>query len=88
MNPGSLNNLIIILVFGALILLAFLKFANPYNVNKKANFWFGLFLVLWASFWMEEIVLLTHLGAIHKYLAGFIHYLQIFLCVFFYFSIV
>ena len=88
MHPGSLNNLIIILVFGALILLAFLKFANPYNVNKKANFWFGLFLLLWASFWMEEIVLLANIGVINKYVTGFIHYLQIFLCVFFYLSIV
>jgi len=80
--------LIIILVFGALILLAFLKFSNPYNVNKKANFWFGLFLLLWASFWMEEIVLVANFGALNKYFAALIHYLQIFLCVFFYFSIV
>ena len=65
MNPGSLNNLTIIIVFGALILLAFLEFANPSNVNKKANLWFGLFLLAWASFWMEEIVLFAILGSLN-----------------------
>lgn len=87
MNAVSLNNLIIVVVFGALILLAFLKFANPYNVNKKANIWFGFFLLAWASFWMEEIAAMSGLS-LNKYFTAFVHYIQIYLSVFFYLSIV
>ncbi|MFT3682132.1 MAG: helix-turn-helix domain-containing protein [Ferruginibacter sp.] len=87
MNAENLNSLVVIIVFGALILLAFLKFSNPYNVNKKANFWFALFLLAWASFWMEEIVLMSNLS-LNNYFAEFVHYLQIYLSVFFYLSIV
>lgn len=50
-----MNALIIILLFGSLLLLSFLLIANPVNVNKKANFWFGLFLFFWSTFWLEEI---------------------------------
>ena len=88
MNSDSVNNLVIIIVFGALMLLAFLKFTNPYNVNRKANFWFGLFLLAWASFWMEEIVAIANLGAVNEYITVIIHYLQIYLVVFLYLSIV
>lgn len=30
------------------------------KVNKKANFWFGITLLLWASFWLDEILILTN----------------------------
>lgn len=88
MNINSLNNLIVMLIFGALILLAFLKISNPYNVNKKANFWFGRFLLVWSTFWLDEIVLFTGIGTINPYFSLFIHFIQIWLSVFFYFSIV
>lgn len=88
MNTDSLNNLIVIIVFGALVLLAFLKLINPYNVNKKANVWFAFFLLAWASFWMEEIVLMANFASVNKYVDAVVHYVQIFLCVFFYLSIV
>jgi AraC-like DNA-binding protein len=29
------------------------------KVNKKANFWFGISLLLWASFWVDEIIILV-----------------------------
>ncbi len=49
-------NLLEILIFGSLVLLSILLIANPLNVNRKANIWFGIFLFLWASFWLDEIV--------------------------------
>ncbi len=44
MNTSELNSFIVILIYGSLVLLSLLKLANPLQVNKKANFWFGLFL--------------------------------------------
>lgn len=48
-------NLLVILIFGSLTLLGIILVMNPLNVNKKANIWFGLFCLIWASFWLEEI---------------------------------
>ncbi|WP_347923396.1 helix-turn-helix domain-containing protein [Pontimicrobium sp. SW4] len=50
-----MNNLIVILTYGSLLLLSFLLIANPVKVNKKANFCFGIMLFLWSTFWFEEI---------------------------------
>jgi len=58
MNTDWINNFIVILLFGSLILLSFIKFTNPLKLNKKANYWFGGFLLLWATFWVEEISLM------------------------------
>ncbi|QZT37205.1 hypothetical protein K5X82_18565 [Halosquirtibacter xylanolyticus] len=46
-------------IFGSLILLAFLFLANPLKLNTKANRWLGIFLLLWASHWIEEIITLS-----------------------------
>ena len=48
-----------ILIFGSLLLLSFLLIVNPLRVNKKANAWFGIFLLDWASFWGDEVVYLS-----------------------------
>ncbi|MBF4466452.1 AraC family transcriptional regulator [Flavobacterium sp. LC2016-12] len=88
MNVTGLNNLIIILIFGSLILLSFLKITNPLNVNKKANFCFGVFLLLWATFWMDELALLIGFSKINVYLNVIIHFIQFFTPLVLYFSIV
>ena len=49
-------NLIEILIFGALFLLSFILISNPLNVNVRANRWFGFFLLLWASYWVDELI--------------------------------
>lgn len=54
-----LINLLEILIFGSLILLSFLLITNPLKVNKRANIWLGICMLIWSSFWMDEIVLLT-----------------------------
>jgi AraC-like DNA-binding protein len=51
-----LINLLEILIFGSLVLLGIMLIANPLKLNKKANIWFGIFLLLWATFWIEEIL--------------------------------
>jgi len=51
----EINSLIIILIFGSLLSFTFLLIANPIQVNKKANFWFAIFLFSWSTFWLEEI---------------------------------
>ncbi len=51
-----LNHFVVILLFGALVLLSGLKFSNPLKVNRQANFYFAIFLLLWSSFWIDEIV--------------------------------
>ncbi|MFC7347333.1 helix-turn-helix domain-containing protein [Chryseobacterium zhengzhouense] len=61
MNTAELNNFIVTLIYGSLVLLSLLKLTNPLKVNKKANLWFGIFLFLWSTFWLDEILsLITH----------------------------
>ncbi|RZJ64360.1 MAG: AraC family transcriptional regulator [Flavobacterium sp.] len=50
------NLLISTLIGGGLALLAFLKMSNVLSVNRKANFYFGLVCLLWASFWLDNII--------------------------------
>jgi len=52
---NEINSLVVILILGSLFLLSFLLISNLIKVNKKANFWFGIFLFLWSTFWLEEI---------------------------------
>ncbi len=83
-----LNNLIVILITGALFLLTYLAFLNPLKVNKKGNLIFGVFLLLYASFWMEEVVALSGFDSVNGYFLPFVHGIQIATPLFFYFSIV
>lgn len=50
-----------ILIFGSLVLQGIILIANPLKLNKKANIWLGIFLLLWATFWLEEILSLIRL---------------------------
>ncbi len=56
------TNLLEILIFGSLVLLGIILIVNPLKLNKKANIWLGTFLLLWATFWLEEIVNLISAG--------------------------
>ncbi|HEX7847898.1 MAG TPA: helix-turn-helix domain-containing protein [Chitinophagaceae bacterium] len=87
MNPTGLNNLVIVLLCGSLFMLAFIVIANPGKVNRKANRWFGAFLLVWATFWLEEIAAITGFGVLNNYFTETIHYLQIFLCFFYYLAV-
>ncbi|WP_185211721.1 helix-turn-helix domain-containing protein [Sphingobacterium mizutaii] len=41
---------------GGMFLLAFLNFSNAIRVNRKANLWFGFFVLLWSTFWLDELI--------------------------------
>ncbi|WP_066631248.1 AraC family transcriptional regulator [Labilibacter marinus] len=74
----QLNALIVILIFGSLVLLSFVKLANPLGINKKGNQWFALFLMMYASFWLEEIALYAGFGDLNPIVLIMVHGLQIF----------
>lgn len=82
-----LTNFIIHLLFFSLILLTFLLITNPIQVNKKANIWFGLFTFVWATFWLDEIVLSIGHIEIQSHLTPFIGSIQFLAPIFLYLSI-
>lgn len=53
----DLNDIISALIVGALVLLSFLKLSNVTRVNRRANIFFGIFTLLWASFWLDEMII-------------------------------
>jgi len=55
----GLNSLIVILIFGSLLLLSFIFIVNPLHINRKGNTLFGCTVLLWATFWIEEIISLV-----------------------------
>ncbi len=81
-----LNQLIVVLNFGALILLTFLSLLNPLRVNKKGNLSFAFFLLIYASFWLEEVVVITGFGEANKLLLTLVHSIQITIPLVFYTS--
>lgn len=82
-----INALIVILIFGSLILLAFIKITNPLNINRKGNACFAIFLFLLASFWLEEIATFSGFGRVNELALMVVHSLQIFTSLAMYFSI-
>lgn len=58
-----------IFIFSFLVLLSFIMITNPLKVNKKANFWLGISLMLWATFWLDEVLILTGSNALNGTLA-------------------
>jgi len=53
----DLNAIITVLIVGGLFLLSFLNLQNVTGVNQKANAYFGLFVLIWATFWLDEMVI-------------------------------
>lgn len=87
MNTSELNSFIVILIYGSLVLLSLLKLANPLKVNRKANFWFGIFLFLWSTFWMDEVLFLITGSVIEFHSLFPIRFIQFLTPIFFYFSV-
>ncbi|WP_426278380.1 helix-turn-helix domain-containing protein [Chryseobacterium sp. S-02] len=87
MNTSELNNFIVILIYGSLVLLSLLKLSNPLKVNKKANLWFGIFLFLWSSFWLDEILFLVTDSTIEIHSLLFVRFIQFFTPITFYLSV-
>ncbi|MEJ5104047.1 helix-turn-helix domain-containing protein [Chryseobacterium sp. MYb328] len=87
MNTSEFNSFIVILIYGSLVLLSLLKIANPLKVNRKANFCFGIFLFLWSTFWMDEVLFLITGSAIEFHSLFLVRFVQYLTPVFFYFSV-
>ncbi|WP_343658645.1 helix-turn-helix domain-containing protein [Chryseobacterium sp.] len=87
MNTSELNSFIVILIYGSLVLLSLLKLANPLKVNRKANFWFGIFLFLWSTFWLDEVLFLVTGSAVDFHSLFWVRCIQFFTPIVFYFSV-
>ncbi|MFC3757080.1 helix-turn-helix domain-containing protein [Chryseobacterium tructae] len=87
MNTSEFNSFIVILIYGSLVLLSLLNIANPLKVNRKANFWFGIFLFLWSTFWMDEVLFLITGSMIEFHSLFLIRLIQYLTPIFFYFSV-
>ncbi|WP_347217575.1 helix-turn-helix domain-containing protein [Chryseobacterium sp.] len=87
MNTSEFNSFIVILIYGSLVLLSLLTIANPLKVNRKANFWFGIFLFLWSTFWLDEVLFLITGSAIEFHSLFPVRIVQYFTPIFFYFSV-
>ena len=85
---NEINSYLVILIYGSLVLLSFLLTTNPLKVNKKANFWFGIFLFLWSTFWFEEIFVLTKINLFNTGSLVGVRFSQFLTPLFFYFSVV
>lgn len=71
-----LNHVAVILIFGGLLFLAFVKITNPQNINVRANKWFALFLLLFSSFWLEEVLQFAGIDEGNLLLMSFVHGIQ------------
>lgn len=87
MNTSELNHFIVVLIYGSLVLLSLLKLSNPLRVNRKANFWFGIFLFLWSSFWLDEVLTLVTDSQIDVHSVISVQMIQFLTPVMFYFSV-
>lgn len=87
MNTSELNNFIVILIYGSLVLLSLLELINLLKVNKKANAWFGIFLFLWSTFWLDEILSLSKGSVVEVHSLLFVQFIQFLTPVVFYFSV-
>lgn len=87
MNDIEPNHLIVILIYGSLVVLSFLKLTNPLKVNLKANLWFGIFLFLWSTFWIDEVFVLSNIPEISGYFSVIVFFIQFFTPITFYLSV-
>jgi len=87
MNTSELNRFIVVLIYGSLVLLSLLKLSNPLRVNRKANFWFGIFLFLWSSFWMDEVLTMVKDSSVEIHSIIVVQMIQFLTPIMFYFSV-
>ena len=88
MNITSLNALISLLIFGALVLLAFLLITNPRKVNSRANSTLGVFMLLWASFWIDEALNMTGFAPLSEWWLISLRSAQFMTAILFYYAVV
>lgn len=76
-----------VFIFCSLVLMSFLLVTNPIKVNIRANRWFGAFLLLWSSYWIDEFVFAISGVRAQISTLGWVSFIQIYTALFFYISI-
>ncbi|UPT68122.1 MAG: hypothetical protein M0D57_05540 [Sphingobacteriales bacterium JAD_PAG50586_3] len=84
----KLASLFVILNFGSLMLLSFLNQVNIFKVNKIANRLLGVYFLLWAFFWVDEIVFLVYGVELNQNWQLLLRGVQYFTPILFYFTVV
>ncbi|MBL7870572.1 MAG: AraC family transcriptional regulator [Cyclobacteriaceae bacterium] len=84
---GVLNNIFFISLLSLLFFHAFIFLSNPFKVNKKGNFWLGLFFSVWATFYLDEVAVFGFGYIFKDYLTFGFRLIQYFCPMLFYFSV-
>lgn len=53
--PAKINTFVVLLLFGSLWFIAYILITNPLKVNRRANNFFGLSMILWSTYWLDEL---------------------------------
>ncbi|MDR2237805.1 MAG: helix-turn-helix domain-containing protein [Chryseobacterium sp.] len=83
----NIQKFVLVLLYGGLTLLSFTVLINPMKANRKANLFFGLFLLLWSSYWVLDVLRICGLQPM-AWFALFVYSVQIFTPIFLFFSAV
>lgn len=52
---AKISTFVVLIIFGSLWFSAYLMISNPLKVNRRANIFFGLSMLLWSTYWLDEI---------------------------------
>ncbi|WP_261509871.1 AraC family transcriptional regulator [Chryseobacterium paludis] len=87
MSLENIQRFVLVLLYGGLILFSFTVLINPMRVNKKANLFFGLFLFLWSSYWILNVLQFCDIPSDPLFELG-VYAIQIFTPIFLFFSVI
>ena len=83
----NIQKFVLVLLYGGLTLLSFAVLINPMRVNRKANFFFGMFTLLWSSYWTLDVLHFCGLSP-NPLFSYFLYSIQIFTPILLFFSVV
>ncbi|PWN63269.1 helix-turn-helix domain-containing protein [Chryseobacterium oncorhynchi] len=83
----NIQKFVLVLLYGGLTLLSFAVLINPMRVNRKANFFFGMFTLLWSSYWTLDVFHFCGLSP-NPLFSYFLYSIQIFTPILLFFSVV
>lgn len=84
---NDLLNIITYLCIGSSLLLGFLLIANPQKVNKKANLWFGCFILCIFSLLFNDVLMAANLHPKNEIIAFIFNFPNFILAPIFYLSV-
>lgn len=87
MQLENIQKFVLVLLYGGLTLLSFTVLINPMRVNRRANLFFGLFLLLWSTYWVLDVLKFCGISP-YPLFASAVYATQIFTPVLLFFSAV